>query len=360
MKKRFFITTTIKEQFISKHHLSFAACNFSYNLMSGGGFDKVYSILPTFVDMVESEAKEDNLFELVFLEKLRKGGRLLRIISIFGEQWQIFKNIPRQSSVWLYNLHALNFLLVILLRIFKPNVKINVIVLDFTPVTRGIKLNSLCLKLINSADGAICLADSELFTIKNKIVLPGVVPDDAGKEPQIEVPNNKFLLSGVLSERIAQISKVLEAFAETPQCELHITGSIEDESLAQAYIDKYPNIIFHGKVSFSDYLDIMHECTFMLSTRDASFPENQCNFPSKIIEGLLHNRIIVSTIKYSQLQGIQYFKISSGLDDFSKEINEIMNTPSEMLLDYANQGNEMVRRFNTAVWNDAMTHIENA
>ena len=46
---RIFLTHILPEHLVAEYHLSFAACNFSRNLMSGGGFDKVYSIMPLFV-----------------------------------------------------------------------------------------------------------------------------------------------------------------------------------------------------------------------------------------------------------------------------------------------------------------------
>lgn len=50
MKKyRIFWTCILPEHLIAQYRLSFAACNFSYNLMSGCAFDKVYSSMPLYV-----------------------------------------------------------------------------------------------------------------------------------------------------------------------------------------------------------------------------------------------------------------------------------------------------------------------
>ena len=246
------------------------------------------------------------------------------------------------------------------MKIFKPSVKLNVIILDFTPAKSWREQNYWYLKLLNIADGTICLAHSNLFACSNSVVLPGVVPSSAGNEPVIKEINNKFLLSGVLYEEIAQLSKVLSVFSLIPNCELHISGKTNNEDLIKDYVSKYPNIIWHGSVSFDEYLNLLHDCTFVLSTRDPEFPENQCNFPSKIIESLLHNRVVISTIDYKQLEGIKYFKTSSNPEFFKQHIESIISLNDSDLLEYANQGNKVAEMFSTKVWNDAMLKIENA
>lgn len=359
--KRYFLTHILPEPLILPYQLSTAACNFSFNLMSGGGFDKVFSIMGTYVcSPMKAEAYQDQRFELVFNEWLRSKGKLGRLMASVVEQLRIFYKIEQGSSVWFYNVTTLNAVLYILLRAFKRSVKVNVIELDFTPVKTGFGLNKWFLKIINNCHGNIRLAESNFFTNKNTATLPGVVPSNAGKEPLIEMPNNKFLLSGVLNEVIAQTSMVLEVFSKLQHCELHITGKIDDDFKIKEYAAKYSNIIWHGEVSFQEYLNIMHSCTFQLSTRDENYPENQCNFPSKIIETLLHNRIIISTIAYKQLGEVKYFKVNSKLEWFVSYIDEISKMPEFQLMQYANQGAKVAEMFSIKVWHETMSKIEQA
>lgn len=353
---RIFQTFVLPDELVARYKLSFAAANFSRNLLSGGGFGKCYSLIPVNVTGELPSVREDG-YEVVYSNWRKKGG-LLSKLAIFKEQFYIFKQIHKGDSLWLYNLNIINALLFILIKIFKPSVKLNVIILDFTPATSWREQNYWYLKLINKADGAISLSYSDLFKCKNVSILPGVVPMSSGSEPTIEVFNNKFLLSGVLLEEIAQTSKVLECFAQLPQCELHISGKTNNEDMIKGYAEKYENIIWHGSVSFKDYLALLHDCTFVLSTRDPEFPENQCNFPSKIIESLLHNRIVVSTIEYRQLEGIKYFKSASQADFFKQHIEGIANLNESSLMGYANQGKKVAEMFSTEVWNNTMTRIE--
>ena len=164
---RIFWTCVLPESLISKYKLSFAASNFSFNLMSGSGFDRVYSMMPLYVGgEMDQEAFEDNRFELIY-DKLRKRGGFWKKLAVLKEQWIIFRQIPRDAAVWFYNLNTLNAFLFILLKLFKPSVQLNVIVLDFTPVMSGWGLNRIYLRFINMAHGRICLANSPLFKSYN-------------------------------------------------------------------------------------------------------------------------------------------------------------------------------------------------
>lgn len=333
-----------------KYHLSVAACNFSHNLIDGGGFDKVYSILPSFVRGRLDDVTMDGLV----YSSLRKG--LFRRVAFLIENVTLFRKIPKQAVVWFYNLTILVAPLIVMLRLFKPSVKLNVIVLDYTPSRKP--LERFFLWLINHMDGTIRLAQSPLFTVKNSLCLPGVVPQNTPEYPRIEHMEKSFLISGMLGENISMLSMLLEAFSQMPDLLLHITGVLNDKSILEKYRG-CRNIIYHGQVAYGEYLNILHATSFLLSTRNPLFPENQCNFPSKIIEALLHNRIIVSTISYSQLEGIRYLTVSSKIDLFVRDIRKIAAMKESDLLLYANQSQIVKQRFNVQVWNEAMAKIEN-
>lgn len=352
---RIFQTFVLPDILVGKLGLSFAAANFSRNLIAGGGFDKAYSLMPVNVTGELGDV-EDPSYEVIYSIWRKRGGIRSRL-AILAEQWKIFRKVEKGDSIWLYNLNAINAYLFLLLKIFKPSVKRNVIILDFTPAKSWKEQNHWYLKLINMADGTISLSPSDLFKVVNGTVLPGVVPDSYKPAPVMKKINREFLLSGVISETIAMTREVLEAFSENPECTLHITGKVMDnEELIASYAAKYPNIIYHGAISFKDYLSLLHGVTFQLSTRNPEMPENQCNFPSKIIEALLHNRAVVSTIAYPQLENIEYLKFDS--KNIADGLRMIAGMDDAQLEKYVNQ-NEIVRRmFGTKVWNYWMTKIE--
>ena len=353
---RIFLTHILPEHLVAEYHLSFAACNFSRNLMSGGGFDKVYSIMPLFVCGEMKTFKEpDN--ELVY-SSLRRKGKVAAKLAIFVEQVSVFLRIGWHDTLWLYNIGILNVLLVLLLMLFQPKVRIYAIERDFTPPTRGFCVMSFYLYLLNHIDGVIKLADSPLFTNKNSVCLAGVTPNRRDKVPLIKNPTMEFLLSGVLQPDISSLPLILDAFAKVRDCRLHITGTCDSKQLRE-YADKYPNIIYHGVLSFDAYLHLLHSVTFQLSLRNPNWSDNQCNFPSKIIEALLHNRIIISTIHYPQIEGIRYIETVRSEDGFEKTLRQIKSMREEELMKYANQSELVQQKFNPNVWNNWMTRIEN-
>ena len=346
---RIFVTHIAPKNQILKYNLSIAACNFSYNLIEGNIFDNVYSILPTFVK------GEIEPFDGLVYSRFRKNRFLFRLAP-FVENLSLFCKIPRKASVWYYNCTILNAFLIVLLKLFKPNVRQNLIILDYTPSRKP--LERFFLWLANRMDGTIRLANSPLFTCRNSVCLPGVVPLHATEQPKITTIAKTFLISGVLGDNIAMLPMLLDAFSKMPDMQLHITGKAPDMVLLNRYTQWYKNIIYHGLVEYEEYLRILHDTTFLLSTRNPAMPENQCNFPSKIIEALLHNRIVISTIHYEQLEGIHYLEVAADLEKFRMDLSHIAQMSQTELLIYANQADNVRQRFHVGVWKEWMQKIE--
>ena len=223
MQQRIFVTHIVPKDNILKYNLSVAACNFSFNLISGKMFDKIYSILPTFV-----RGEVEPFKELVY-SSLRRKGKVLAKLAPMMEDWSLFCKIPRSASIWYYNCTILNALLIVLLMLFKPSVKQFMIILDYTPSSR--LMDRFFLWLINQMDGTIKLADSPLFTCKNSVCLPGIVPISTVPYPQVTEITKEFLISGALGENISMLSMLLEAFSNMPEMTLHITGKAPDVNL---------------------------------------------------------------------------------------------------------------------------------
>lgn len=356
---RIFITHILPDELISIHGLSFAACNFSFNLISGGGFEKVYSTMGTYVGgRMESVAYKDNRFELVYFQTLRTLGKIGRLLAVFFEQLSLFHRIPRNSNVWLYNISVLNVVLYILLRLFKRSVRVNIIELDFSPPKGCYSIESLFLRILNKSHGIIKLSDSALFTNNNSVCLAGVTSDSIKPEPMIDEPQMQFLLSGVLESNISAIPMILDAFAHVPECTLNITGKCDDMEMMNNYTSKYPNIIYHGVLTSKEYINILHSVTFQMSLRNPDWGDNSCNFPSKVIEALLHNRIIISTIHYKQIDGFRYFETERTIGGFVSTLRKLCTMDKEALMLYANQGEEISNRFSPKIWNMWMDKIE--
>lgn len=346
---RVFITHTLSVDEALKAGVSVAATNFSTNLISSGVFDCVYSILPLCVKG-KLNVSEAGGIRAVYCQFLRSIS-LVKFAAV-AEQVMLFHKIPSESHVWLYNLTPLNGILVKLLRKFKPSVKLYTIVLDFTP---GEAASERWLPTINSCNGRISLSLSDHFNQNNTVCLPGVTPMNNNDWPEIRLLEKEFILSGQLSDNISLLDRLLPIFATHHDWILNITGVAP--MLAKEYSKKYSNIRCHGKCSYIQFLDILHKSPFLLSTRDPKMPENQCNFPSKIIEGLLHNRIIISTIDYPQLGPIKYIKVDA--DNLENDLMDVVNMGGKLLLEYANQAKLTDRMFNAKRWAEEINKIEN-
>lgn len=351
---RIFITNILPKNISIKYKTSNAANNFSWNLIDGGIFDKSYSIPPSFIkDKIRSAEK---------LQIIQSSIRRFNILSKFSpiiEQVKLYRFIPKKSSIWFYNVTSLNFLLIVLLKLFKRKSKVYIIVLDYSPTHKYISFSKLFLWLINKSDGLIKLSQNNLFSVENNLVLPGIVPNIFSKKDRISKVNYDFLISGELSEHISMLPMLLEAFSKLPNMRLHITGVCPSNINIDLYTKKFPNIIYYGLVSYNKYISILESTTFCLSTRNPKYEENQYNFPSKIIESLLYNRIVISTIEYPQLGNIKYFIVSPNLDFFIKDIEYIYSKSDNEIMSFANQSNIVEEKFSVKVWNDSMSIIEN-
>jgi hypothetical protein len=230
-----------------------------------------------------------------------------------------------------------------------------VIVLDFTPGQRD---GRRILNTINTIDGRISLSNYPGISKQNFICLPGVVPATLVPAPMKHEIAPTFLLSGKLVENISLISTVVKAFSKIPEATLIITGMNLPAGMKEVF-SQYDNVHYLGLISMDEYFELLHhKVTFQLSTRDPKSVENQCNFPSKVIEALLHNLAVVSTIDYPQIEGINYFKIGSDEETMARDLKSIVHMPKAEVARYINQGASVRVRFSTEVWNDAIERIE--
>lgn len=352
---RIYVTHMCPKDRLMEYGLSLSASNFNYNLIAGQGFDKVYSIYPGFTKGY-LDKKDDETFEAIY-SKWRKKGRIKQRLARFIEQYQIFRLIPKKSKVWFYNVTSINVLTILLLKLFKPSCSLNIIELDYAPDET---FHKLMLPLINSVNGRICLSTYEGFKKENSVCLPGVIPNGSSKNnPKITNVTKDVLISGALKENITMLGMVLDAFAEMPDINLHISGVLIDfkEKVAK-YSERYPNIHFYGKMPMDDYRKLLQRVPVSLNTRKPSAPENKCNFPSKVIEAFCNNRIVASTIHYPQLQGLKYFELGADKESFKKSIKAIFEIPEKELLTYANQGERSEQMYSAHRWLSIMDKIE--
>lgn len=263
INNRYFVCPLLPRNHVQTLNGSIAANNFCYNLISGNLFTEILPYLPVgSIDQAKLHY-EDNRVKL-FCNAGWRGSLLLCKFAFISENLRMFKQIKTNSSVWFYNLPYTIIFLYVLLRVFKPSVKCNLIMLDFTPGRKGVQFFSDAIEIncINKMHGMIKLADSPLFTVENSVCLPGVVPANGLLYPQVVTVRKEFLISGALGDNIAMLPMLLEVFSRLPDLTLHITGNAPDKDLVEKYTRKFDNILYHGMVSYEEYLHILHETPF--------------------------------------------------------------------------------------------------
>lgn len=354
MKKRIFITSVVPKKYIEKLDISAAANYFSYQLIDANIFDKVYSFVPTNIDKeFEKETK------IKYLQKrFRKSSKLTKLLSTILDNIKLFQSVEKKSKLWYYNLTHQNVLNYILIKIFKPSVQQYIIVLDHTPSKYLLTIQGILLKLINGSDGLISLTNNDVLSDKNKVIIPGIAPN-AIKGFDQKTLNFNFLLSGILSNnRLPEL--FLELFSHLPEYNLIITGKIIDDVLIEKYVNNFPNIKYLGMLEYNKYLEVLKNASFSLNTRDPKYIENLFNFPSKSLEHLRYNRILISTMYYEEIKDINYFYKEPELESlliFFKELKYC--NQKELLEKYANQSVKVVQLFGIDKWEKAVSKIEN-
>lgn len=353
MNKRIFLTHVVPKNKIESLDVSAAGNYFSYNLIDNNCFDEVWSMIPINIDEKIVENDGIHYIQTRFLSNKN----VFRLLNIFIDNLKVFLGIKGNVNLWYYNLTHQTVFLYLLLKIFKPRVKQFVILLDFTPSKNKISLQNFIFNLINKSDGVISLTSNKFLYSKNTIVLPGIVTEIKDNS-KITSVNKSFMLSGILSKnRCPEL--ILKAFSEFPEYELIITGKIDDQSLVDTYCNTFSNIRYLGFLNYDDYVKELEKATFSINSRDPQYEENLYNFPSKSIEHLMHNKILVSTMEYSELNGIEYMYVPPTLDDFRTFFKELKNIDEDELIGkYANQSSKVFDLFGISNWKNSFEKIE--
>ncbi|PZU14860.1 MAG: hypothetical protein DI622_13095 [Chryseobacterium sp.] len=354
MNKRIFLTHIVPKDKIGVLNVSAAGNYFSYNLIDNNCFDQVWSIIPTNIDEKIESNDDINYIETRFL--INKS--IFKLFNTFIDNLKVFLKIKGNVNLWYYNLTHQTFFLFLLFKIFKPSVKQFVILLDFTPSKSKISLQGFIFSLINKCDGVISLTANKFLTQENIIVLPGIVTNIKNNS-RITNINKSFILSGILSKnRCPEL--ILKVFSEFPEYALIITGKIEDQNLVDRYCTTFPNINYLGFLNYDDYLKELEKATFSINSRDPEYEENLYNFPSKSIEHLMHNKILVSTMQYEELNGIEYIYVKPDLENLRKFLRELKTFENdELITKYANQSSKVFDLFGIDNWKKSFKKIEN-
>lgn len=105
-----------------------------------------------------------------------------------------------------------------------------------------------------------------------------------------------FMYSGLLNH-VTGVNLLLKAMkrVERQDIRLWISGKGELEEAVRAAAGKDDRICYLGHLPYEEYIQKLQEADVLVNPRDMSLPENQNNFPSKIMDYLAAGKVIIST-----------------------------------------------------------------
>jgi glycosyltransferase involved in cell wall biosynthesis len=285
------------------------------------------SIVPNFIDKpINFYDKDSNIH---YLNKRRKGIRTLtNITKLTGDTRKALSIIRKHkdAAVWFYNLN-ISTLFIAMIAKYVLRRKLYIIVADY--VVNGTFVQRQVNRMITKFDGAIVL-NSNIKVVKNALVMPGLLRDKDILPPlNRNTLSNKVLLSGSLGVTTG-LPFTLEFFSKHPMYHLYVTGRPYDytKEAFQALMDKYaayPNIHYLGQLSYEQYVATLDECDVALSLRDPKEAEHDYNFPSKILEYLSRNKLVVSSKSYKDLSEGVLFECDRTEDSFRAALERVFS-----------------------------------
>lgn len=115
-------------------------------------------------------------------------------------------------------------------------------------------------------------------------------------EHQHEEGITTYMYAGIL-EPVTGVDMLLKAFFKisNPAIRLKISGKGSLEKLVQEATKRDERITYLGCVPYEEYLCNLQQADVLVNPRNMNLPENENNFPSKIMEYLATGKPIIST-----------------------------------------------------------------
>lgn len=165
----------------------------------------------------------------------------------------------------------------------------------------------LQLKVIQKYDFVIGLSETTRRYLKPNqrfLCVEGGIDQDAydyfgqssADEQQHEDGGTTYMYAGIL-EPVTGVDMLLKAFSRigNPAIRLKISGKGSMENLVQDATKRDDRITYLGCVPYEEYLSNLKQADILVNPRNMNLPENENNFPSKIMEYLATGRPIIST-----------------------------------------------------------------
>ena len=337
-----FICHIVPSERTKEFNASQAGNNFCLKLINGGCFSKALSIVPPSYDF--QTQKNSGVFYLSTFST----NRFFAALKLAFIQLKTAFVAKKCDCVWFYNIWYLNFITYIFCKFFLRK-KVYVIFADNTPSKRRFSFENFFFYLVNRANGIISLSARSALDNENLYVKPGIIDRTtnwyASKNKKL-----KLLISGAIKEYTGV--KLLKEWLETnPDYDIYISGY----NYAKIDFSIYKNVHYLGLISYEEYLNVLKICNVCLSLRDPHCIENQNNFPSKILEYLSYNKVVISTMVYPELNDFEY-----EVCDYNLE--KLQMTLAKIDKDYAKyeywRNQDCLNSLSVSSWKELINKIE--
>lgn len=354
--KRVFICQYLPSELVGKYPTSQAQSAFCGKIFKTNSFDKVISLVQTNIKpFILSEINDD---DVVYVQtRILPQFKIIRVFNNIIENIRIYREAKSTPCIWINNLNPQLLLSFYLLRYFSKS-RIYSVVTDFTPPAKKFSISTLLEKALSKCDGIISLSSRSTLNFKNVGFLPGIVLNY--KQYPLYANANlkkKVLFSGALSS-VTGIELVLETISSMPDIQLIVSGRGSMEDIVRQYSSKYANIHYYGFLEKTDYEKVMNDVDVCLSLRNPDLRENRNNFPSKILEYLSQSKIVISTIEYPELTGLNYFVAPYSIIGLKTIINKVFSLTQEEIIEYTDHEKVLMEKFSISAWTKMFIQVE--
>lgn len=363
MKNSIYISQHVPDELVAKYELSQAANNFCKNIVDLDYFSICLSIPPSNVDNKFKPFIDANSHVEYHVCRVFPHKGLFRIVNcILDNLWIYYRLLClKEHKVWWYNIYSGNLIAYLLSRFLSKN-KNFVLLADYNPNRYNNILGKFILSSLKSANGIISLSARCSNVNKNFMSIPGIIPSIKIQKKKGVLHSNAFLLSGTLNENTG-LGLAIEVFKQLPTVQLYMTGilSIDKKQEIEGIEKQCPNIHYLGFMeNYQDYLNLLSSVDYVLSLRNPKSPVNTYNFPSKILETLAYNKIVISTIKYPELKGINYIISKYDVNELVTLIKDILSSKMDDKINSCLDNSSILSQIVTEqAWIKAFEKIEN-
>jgi glycosyltransferase involved in cell wall biosynthesis len=170
-----------------------------------------------------------------------------------------------------------------------------------------------------------------------------------------------LLYSGLLSRvtGIEELIRKLECLKDTDAVKLVITGKGDLQEQIEKLASTKSWIEYKGHLPYGEYVRLLKTADIVINPRNMDLPENQCNFPSKILDYLATGAIVVST-RFPGWERFQAHIVFSDLDSIGQVIQEIIDLKDVEFVQKSKKTYEENRRFaEEFIWDKQIRRILN-